>query len=245
MKTPTLFQSLLSVAALTLGLSVTAQAQVSSQLENLGNNKSVNERVSRLENRTRVGIVQGRAVDRDWRFELGANYGPVAYGDPYVQTHSFGLGLNLHITPKFSVGAQYNTSVNSLNAEGKSRYDAVSNGVSDRAPQVSWPEESILGLVNWYMTYGKINMFDWRVVQFDIYSLAGYGQVKVATRYNGQDTSTSVGTWTAGGGVGFWLSQHVSTRFELRYQNYAAPLNNNESRDLNLVVANFGLGVLL
>jgi outer membrane beta-barrel protein len=84
--------------------------------------------------------------------------------------------------------------------------------------------------------YGKINFFDVSVVQFDIYSLAGAGTMQLS--------SGSTPTYTAGGGIGFWLSQHVTSRLEVRYQNYQDTVYTG-SRNLNLIVANLGLGVLL
>lgn len=225
-----------------------AYGDVSSDLEALGTNRQVNERASRLESRTRMAIVQGRAVDRNWRLEFGTSYGAAAFGDAYLNTQNLGANVDLHITPKVSIGVRYAKAFNQLTAEGKNRVDQarVSNANTGdyTVPQISYPDEQVMGVLDWYMTYGKINLFDWKTVQFDIYSLAGYGQIKIDTRYGGQDLSEWTGTWTAGGGIGFWLSQHFTTRFELRYQNYS-DRQYAGSRDVNLVVGTLGLGVLL
>jgi len=237
-----------ALIALALVAASHAYGDVSSELEALGSSGQVRERASRLESRTRVSIVQGRAVDRNWRLELGTSYGGAAFGDSYLNTQNLGANVDLHITPKVSIGVRYAKAFNQLTAEGKNRLEqaraANANTGDDTIPQISYPDEQVMGVLDWYMTYGKINLFDWKTVQFDIYSLAGYGQIKIDTRSGGQELSEWTGTWTAGGGIGFWLSQHFTTRFELRYQNYS-DRQYAGSRDLNVVVGTFGLGVLL
>jgi outer membrane beta-barrel protein len=231
---------LLAVIVLSL-IASGANAQVSKELSNLGSNSDVKRRASALESRSRVAIVQGRTVKRDWRFELGGSYGPVAVGDSYLITQNLGGQIDLHINPKFSLGVRYAKAFNDLTAEGKQRFDAARaaklRGQADwTIPDIDYPEESLMGVVNWYMFYGKMNFFDLSVVQFDIYSLAGYGNQKLA--------SGNTPTWTAGGGIGFWITNHITSRVELRYQSYQDQVYTG-ARDLNLVVANFGLGVLL
>ena len=233
--------SFILVAAMTV-LSFQAKAAgVSQDLETLGSNKDINDRASRLETRSRMAIVQNRAVDRHWRFELGASYIPVASGDSYLNTQNLGVQADLHITPKVSLGVRYQKSYNTLTNEGKNQFDlaraAKAAGSTDyRVPDLDYPDESLMGVLNWYMLYGKLNFFDVKTVQFDIYSLAGYGTQKLA--------SGDTPTWTAGGGIGFWLSNHVTSRFELRYQTYQDKVYTG-TRDLKLILANFGVGVLL
>ncbi len=232
--------ALIAAAALTV-LASGAQAQVSQDLKSLGSNKDVNKRAASLESRSRVAIVQNRTVKRDWRPEIGVQYAPVAFGDSYLQTQNLGLNADLHISPKFSLGVRYSKAYTNFTNEGRAQYqaaqDAANAGKKLDIPGVDVPQETILGVVNWYMTYGKINFFDTSVVQFDIYALAGGGQVTLKNAGN-------VGTWTAGGGVGFWLNQHLTSRFELRYQNYSDKVGSG-TRNLDLVVAGFGLGLLI
>jgi len=179
---------------------------------------------------------------------MGASYGPAAFGDSYLNTQTLSGNVDLHVTPQFSLGFRYAKAFNQLTAQGRNRFEQarIDNTMTGNftRPQISYPDDQMMGVMNWYMTYGKVNLFDWRVVQFDIYSLAGYGQIRVATDFNGQTLSNWTNTWTAGGGIGFWISQHVTSRFELRYQGYSDQQYTG-SRDLNLVVGTFGLGVLL
>lgn len=228
---------LIAVLAMTSG----AQAQVSKDLSGLGSNGDSRKRAARLENRSRVSLVQNRTVSRDMRFELGASFAPVAAGDSYLYTQYTGVNLDFHLNPKFSVGVRYAGATNQLTNEGQNQFNNAqamknSGNLDYRVPDIDQPVNSLMGVMNWYMTYGKINLFDMSIVQFDIYSLAGLGQVKLQ--------SGSAMTWTAGGGIGFWLNQHLTTRFELRYQTYQDQVYSGP-RDLNLVVANFGIGALL
>ncbi len=237
----TLVKGLVAVLALA-SLASQAHATVSDDLSSLGTNAESIKRANRLESRSRVAIVQNRTVDRHWRIEVGTNYGAVASGDSYLQTQNLGFDADLHISPKFSLGVRYAKAFNQLTPEGKNIFDAAQAAKNSGQPNfgnfpaVDYQESSILGMINWYMMYGKINFFDVSVVQFDIYSLAGAGTVQLS--------SGSAPTYTAGGGIGFWFSQHVTSRLELRYQTYADHPAGG-SRNLNLIVANLGLGVLL
>jgi outer membrane immunogenic protein len=238
MKT-SLAKGLLALVLVCMGAQ--ANAGVSSDLDSLGTNAESIRRANKLESRSRIAIVQNRTVDRHWRVELGTNYGAVASGDSFLNTQALSLNADLHVTPKFSVGVRYAKEFNQLTADGKAIYDNAqalynAHDVHYRAPQIDYPESSLLGVINWYMMYGKINFFDVSVVKFDIYSLAGAGTMQLS--------SGSTPTYTAGGGIGFWLSQHVTSRLEVRYQNYQDTVYTG-SRNLNLIVANLGLGVLL
>lgn len=237
--TNAIFAALALVSATVFSLGT--QAAVSSDLESLGSNRDIVKRANKLESRTRVAIVQNRAVDRYTRLELGVGYGAVAAGDSYLRTQNLTGAADFHIIPKLSIGVRYSQAYNGLTNEGRNQFelarDAKARGSVDyRVPDIDFPESSIMGVINWYMLYGKLNFFDYKTVQFDIYSLAGYGTQTMA--------SGDTPTYTAGGGIGFWLNNHLTSRFELRYQGYQDQVYTGP-RDLNLIVANFGLGVLL
>lgn len=223
-------------------------AQVSGELESLGSNRDIRERAYALENRTRIGIVQGRAVDRNLRFELGGSFGPSVFGDPYVSTQNLAARADFHINPRWSLGVQYTRNLNALTAEGKRRFDQARADQQTTGtytvPQVTYPQESILGFLNWYMLYGKMNLFDWRVVQFDLYAVAGFGQINLATDIRDTTLTEWTNLWTGGMGIGFWLTQNLSSRFEVRYQGYEDNVHTG-TRNINQAVATFGLGVLL
>jgi len=241
MKSPRLVLQIVSVLALVLVATHAVADAIDDDLENLGNNQQVKDRAAHLDSRTRIGIVQGREVDRNWRLETGVSYGPVAFGDAYLNTQNLGANLDLHINPHLSVGIHYAKAFSQLTSEGQDRFN-VAQSTGGSSPLVSYPEQSVMGVVNWYMMYGKINFFDIKTVQFDIYSLAGFGQEDTNTTIGSVSNDTWGNTWTAGGGIGFWFSQHLTSRIEVRYQTYA---DEDGTRNLNLVVGNIGFGVLL
>ena len=217
-----------------------AQAGVSSDLESLGGNKAVDARAARLSSTNQSAVVQGRIVDRNNRLELGGTYGAVGGGNSYLFTQAAGAMAEYHFVPQFSLGVRYEQAFNSLTNEGKAAFDnAKARQAQDKSyttPDIDYPDHSLMGTATWYMFYGKLNFFDLRVVQFDVYTIGGYGQMTTSR--------TTSPTYTAGGGIAFWVAQHVTSRFELRYQGYKDKPYTGE-RDLNMIIASFGLGVLL
>lgn len=212
----------------------------SAGIENLGGNKDLIRRAKALDPDNKIRVVQNRTVDRRLRVELGLNYGVIAGGDPYVNTQNLGGNIDLHINPMWSVGARYYEHFNELSSEGRRIYDDAKNKAQSNLPYekvaIDYPLNSTLGIISFYPVYGKLNFFDAGLAQFDLYVLGGYGQV--------QTESGSSPTWTAGGGAGLWLSQHFTTRLEVRYQNYSDRISSG-TRDLDMVVSNFSFGILL
>jgi len=90
--------------------------------------------------------------------------------------------------------------------------------------------------LNWYPIYGKLNWFDSAAPQFDIYTLIGYGKTRLSSGLSD--------TFAAGGGIALWLSQHVSTHLEARYQTYQDQPDRG-GRQVDMAVVNFTLGILL
>ena len=91
-----------------------------------------------------------------------------------------------------------------------------------------------MAVINWYPMYGKINLFDRGIAQFDLYLLGGAGVINLGT---GSST-----LYTGGAGVGFWWTQHFTTRLEARWQGYR-DLNN--TRAINETVLGLTFGFLL
>lgn len=229
----------LFAAALTA--SPQASASVSGDLDALGGNDAVVKRAAKLSSKNDVAIVQGRTVDRNMRFEFLGAYGPLAGGSSSLSTQLATAQAEFHVVPQFSLGVRYAKAFSQLTNEGQAAYDALraqkaSGGVGASAPDVDAPQSSVIGTATWYMFYGKINFFDVRVIQFDIYSLAGYGSM---TTQNSSSPAI-----TAGGGIAFWIAQHVTSRFEIRYLGYKDKVYTGE-RDQNAVVGTAGFGFLL
>src|SRR5690606_17898815 len=120
---------------------------------------------------------------------------------------------------------------NELTAEGKRVFNEARDSAAVRDPYnhpaIDYPMSSTMGVISFYPLYGKLNLFDLTTAQFDVYVLGGYGETKLE--------SGGAPTWTAGGGVGLWLSQHFASRFELRYQNYQDQIWSGP-RDVDLVI---------
>ncbi len=227
-------------------LSISGWAKdLTQEMDALGANKALMKKARAIDPKNRVRVVQNREVDRYYRLELGLNYGMAAGGDPYVDTNVLGGHLDFHMTPRWSVGARYYNNSNNLNAEGKKVFDdaearRAAGDNTFRRPGVDYAKDSWLGVINWYPLYGKLNLFDAGIAQFDIYLLGGAGQINL------QSGTTPL--YTAGGGVGIWLSQHFSTRLEARWQGYKDQIYDGvdtTQRDINQTVLTATLGFLL
>jgi outer membrane beta-barrel protein len=230
---------------LLVSLSAAAQDKTlpEADFDSLGGNTILLERAKALEPEKNISIVQARTVSRRHRVEIAPELSSTFGGDSYARTKSLGINLNYHFTPRISVGLKYNYSFNSLTREGEAMVDrayddfqADPENPSSPYPEIDYVKDEALALVNWYPIYGKINLFEKSVVHFDVYALGGGGQVRLR--------SGATSTYTAGGGIGFWISQHFSTRLEMRYQNYTAKYLDGE-KPLDLTVGSLQMGWLL
>lgn len=214
-----------------------AAKDLTAEMDALGANKELMKKAKAIDPHNKIRVVQNREVDRNMRLEIGVNYGMNAGGDPYVNTSVLGGQLDFHITPRWSLGARYYNANNTLNDEGKKVMDDYKqNPTGKRAPEVDYAKDTWLIVGNWYPIYGKMNLFDATVSQFDIYVLGGYGQVNLG--------SGSAPVMTAGGGVGIWLTQHLASRLEARWQGYKDQPG-GVSRDVNQTVLTATVSFLL
>ncbi|MBX3021971.1 MAG: outer membrane beta-barrel domain-containing protein [Bdellovibrionales bacterium] len=218
-----------------------AKGDLTSEMDALGANKDLMKKARAIDPENRIRVVQNRDVDRRLRLEIGVNAALVEGGDPYVNTNTLGANLDFHITPRWSVGARYSNYTNTSTAEGKRVYEDAAKDKTLRFPGFDYAKNSWMGVVNWYPIYGKLNMFDLGISQFDIYFLGGAGQV-----FLGSGTEP---IYTAGGGAGIWLAQHLSMRLEARWQGFTDhPQNGNggvENRSINETVLGLSFGFLL
>lgn len=208
--------------------------------DTLGGNDVLLDKARELNPDARISVVQNRVVNLRSRVEVAPEFVSVFGGDPYNHTNGFALNGYYHFTPHIAIGAKYEYDTNSIRPEGQALINqAVSEGNLNLVPFIDAPKSQILGFVNWAPIYGKLNFFDKGVVHFDVYATAGGGQVTL-------QRSGGKGTYTAGAGVAFWFSQHLSTRAELRYQTYDAQKNlAGDSEKMNLTVGSLQVGYLL
>lgn len=218
---------------------------LSGKMDALGANKDLMKKARAIDPHNRVRVVQNREVDRYWRVELGLNYGMATGGDPYVNTDILGGQMDFHITPRWSLGARYYNSNNNLNSEGKKVFEAAeaeaaAGNNNFRRPGVDYAKDTWLVVGNWYPIYGKMNLFDVTVSQFDVYLLGGAGQVNLE--------SGSAPTYTAGLGFGVWFTQHFASRLEARWQGYQDSVWDgfeSRTRDINQTLLTATVSFLL
>jgi len=231
------FQRSLGVLACILSTSYS----VASELDRLGSNEAIVKRAKTMSTSGKIEIVQKRAVDRHLRFELGGSLGQVAGGNSYLSTTRVTGSLDFHINPRWSLGARYTAFGNRLTDEGDAQFRSArerqaSGQFDSTVPEIDFPSSSWLITTSFYPMYGKLNLFNMSVVQFDVYALAGAGQINLR--------SGTTGTWSAGGGVGVWWNNWFSSRFEIRHQQYS-DLVQTGRRDVGMLVGSFGIGILL
>jgi outer membrane beta-barrel protein len=199
-------------------LNAFAAGDLTKEMDALGANKELMKKAKAIDPHNRIRVVQNRDVDRYNRVEIGVNGGLVEGGDAYLNTNIVGGQMDFHITPRWSIGARYHNISNELTNEGKAAMEdserrRQNNESGFRQPGIDWATDSWLAVGNWYPVYGKMNLFDSAISQFDVYFLGGAGQIKL-------QSSGNVPLYTAGGGVGLWLTNHFATRLEARWQRY-------------------------
>lgn len=195
-------------------MSFSAHADVMKDFDGLGENKDLFDKAKALHPEMNVTVVQKRVVDRRNRFEFAPEVSTYFGGDAYVDTYGYGLNANFHITPRWSIGARYTRFANELNKEGKNLITDVDANGQGIIPDVDYLKSNMMGILNFYPIYGKMNMFGLGIAHFDLYASLGAGTVELR--------SGNAPIYSGGAGVGFWWSQHFSTRFEVRYQTYNA-----------------------
>jgi outer membrane immunogenic protein len=223
----------LTLTALTFGS--LAHADLMKDFDSLGGNDVLMEKSKAIHPDEKISIVQDRIVQTRHRQEIAPEFSGVMGGDAYIATQNIGLNYQYHISPHWSIGAKYNYAFNSLRAEAQASIDEAQRE-NRRAPDFNYVTQTYMAVGNWYPIYGKMNLLDMGVSHFDVYTLAGAGQVMLS-RGNSF-------TYTVGGGIALYLSQHLNTRLEMRYQNYnSQKYTGNQSMDLT--VASMQIGYLL
>lgn len=218
--------------------SAVAQADIMKDFDSLGGNQVLLEKARELNPDQRVVVVQDRIVPRRRQFEFAPEFSSVLGGDNFLVTRNANLNAHFHFNPQWSVGAKYSQMFNRLSQDGENLLTDTALISRGRAlvPDIDFPKSQWLLTLDYYPVYGKMNFFNRGIVHFDVYGLLGGGRIELS--------SGSTSTWTAGGGVGFWISQHLTTRLELRYQSYSANRYNGPYA-VDLTVAGIQVGYLL
>lgn len=228
---------LILAASLALSVPFHAMGAVEDEFDSLGGNTILIEKAKVLNPETTTTVVQERTVSRRNRVEIAPEYSADYGGVTYLQTQSLGLNLHYHINPRWSVGVKYKSFFNKLTPEGEALADLAYQDYQQNPanptgiyPEVDHPKSETVATVSWYPFYGKLNLLDRSVVQFDGYFLAGAGSVEMK--------SGGTQTQLVGGGVGFWLNPKLTMRVETTLQKYRAQYHTG-AKDLN--VGNFAM----
>lgn len=212
-------------------MSTAAHADILKDFDTLGGNDVLINRAKQLQPDKDVKIVQNRVVDRRWRNEFSGGYANVLGGDAYLQTQMLNLDYHLHISPYWSVGLGYYSAFNKLSREG--RHLLNTDGL---IPDVDEPQSGYELSVNFSPIYGKINLLNVGVMQFDIYAIGTYGKIML--------NSGETDSYTVGAGFGLWISQHLTSRLELRQRFYEARRLGG-TVDVDTTIASFSFGYML
>lgn len=219
---------------------------VEQQVDTLGSNEDIIEKAKTLQPNNSMKIVQKRQVDRNLRPEIGLSYGFVNGGDTYLNTRNWGANFDFHINPRWSLGLRYNDNKNELTSEGKRIADVAlakqNAGATDYVvPEIAFPIRSYMGMISWYPIYGKISWFESAVSQFDFYLTAGGGQVQTKNVLGQTNTSA---IYTGGMGMGLWVNSWLTSRVEVRYQNYQDRVTSG-TRNIDSIIMQIGIGIML
>ncbi len=208
--------------------------------DSLGSEDAILKKAKALQSKNSTKIVQKREVDRFMRPEFGVGYGLIAGGDSYLDSKTGSASFDFHFTPRWSLGVRYQKSFNKLTSEGSRIYKNAetqqSSGQGYWVPAVDYPIDSQLAVLSWYPIYGKISWFEAGVSQFDFYLLAGGGRMHLE--------SGSSPLYTAGGGMGVWWNNYLTSRLEVRYQTYN-DLITTRNRKIDNFVVQAGIGFML
>lgn len=216
---------------------------LANDFDSLGGNSVFLEKAKALHPETENIVIQPRTVSRRNRFEISPEFSGTFGGDTYSRTQTAAMNIHFHINPRWSVGAKFGYSVNQLTPEGSAMVDRAYDDYKKNPknpsypmPQMDYQKAEAIGLVNFYPIYGKLNLLDRSVAQFDTYMVLGGGTVNLK--------SGATPTGILGAGVALWLNPKLSTRLEMRYQNYKAEYITGR-QNLNLAVASIQVGWLL
>jgi outer membrane beta-barrel protein len=231
---------------LTLSLVSTAAfaaQDIEKDFDSLGGNSILLEKARALNPEVTQSVVQNRVVNRENRWEIAPEIGGSLGGDTYTRSTTLGLNVQYHFNHRWSVGVRGNTAYNRLTDEGQAlvdiaEADAANNPQSSAAavPDLDYPLSEVGGYVNFYPVYGKMAWLDNKIAHFDVYAQLGAGQVTLK--------SGTTSTYSAGAGLGIWVNPKISTRFEVKYQNYTAQYYTGPLA-LDLTVASMQVGWLL
>lgn len=230
-----------SLLAMAVSLNAESRSKNSKAMDSLGSGEKLMERANPTVPANTYRVVQKRVIDREFRHELMVATGAVTGGDSYYATKNVGLRYEFHFSPRWSVGIRHDQNFNELTNEGRRVFDQaealIRAGRTDfKYPDLDFPVNTQLATISFYPLYGKMSWFESTVSYFDFYFIAGGGRSQLK--------SGSTQVVTAGGGVGMWWNQWLTTRIELRYQGYEDKIYTGP-RKIDSGVGSISMGLML
>ena len=231
--------SMLIVSSLLVSTSLSAESKLMKNLGSLGANKKIIKRVNELDPKNKIRVVQKRAVDRNNRFEISTGYGMIAGGDPALSSKVLNANVEFHLNPNWSFGLRYSSYDNDPSSHQESLLEQASNNpqlLNTIRSDIDPAKQSSMFTLSWYPLYGKMNMMDMGIAQFDIYTILGLGKIELE--------SGSSNIHTLGAGLGLWINNYINTRLELRYQGYKDQISTGE-RNIDQTIFSASIGLML
>lgn len=157
-----------------------------------------------------IAVIQRRFIPKINRFELGGSLSD-SINNAFFNNYGLGVHGTFYFTEKYGIELMYMTLFNS-------QKDITQNletvqGIEARSLVV--PESFMGAHFKWSPIYGKMALFNKKIVPFDIYFSIGGGLSK--TKMGESDSTISLGT-----GQSFALSKSMSVSWDLLLNNYSA-----------------------
>ena len=189
-----------------------------------------------------VAVISKKYLPKSHRFEFST-------GGLFVLNNVFFNGKGLYFkgafyfSEKLGVEAHYyylSSSERDVTSHLRKRKQILTRSLVD-------PSAFLGGAIRWSPIYGKISLFEKRIIPFDLSFSLGYGetnlQAKVGSNLKGFD---GVGTIHLGVGQKFALSKSVAFRWDINWNFYSVKVNrlgNDGTDSLDHLDLYFGAGL--
>ena len=164
-----------------------------------------------------VAIISKKFLPKSQRFELHAG-SLLVLNNAFFNNVAFALKGGFYISEKWGVEGQYYSVYSSKRQITKDL--ANLRKISTRSLVV--PHSFIGGSIKWVPIYGKMSLFEGRIVPFDAFFSLGYGSTEIQNRQG-------VGTIQLGVGQSFALGKSMALRWDLTWNRYIAEVESRRS----------------
>ncbi len=149
-----------------------------------------------------LGVVQNRTFTKSGRFQIGL-LGGMAFTDPFLNVRMAGLGVGYHFTETFSLNLLY-WKYFAQSSTALKTFEETRGATAN----TNYPQHYLGGESTWSFLYGKLALFDAKIIYYDMNVALGMGAVKTES---GTNPAPSVGV-----GQRFFLNRSFSLRLDYR-----------------------------